>query len=294
MNLPILIAQAAQTGPVNLTSTAAVKDALTQAKEWLLAKGPGMALNLLVALLILILGRMLANGVNAMIVRLLGNRKIDQTASRFIANIASILIMVLVVITALGQLGIPTTQFAAVIAAAGLAIGLALQNNLSNFAAGFMIVFFRPFKKGDYISGGGVEGVVEEVQVFSTLITTGDNKLIIVPNSKLTSDNITNFTANSTRRVDLTFIAGNQNEPAKVEQALLSAAQANSKVLKKPAPAAVLKDVTGKLTFELRAWCKVEDYWEVYFALNEAVNRQLPAQGIGGPISVQLVKMVEK
>lgn len=218
----------------------------------------------------------------------------DETASRFLANLASVAIMTVVIITALSQLGIPTAQFAALIAAAGLAIGLALQGNLSNFAAGFLIIFFRPFKKGDQVSGGGAEGIVKEVQVFSTIITTPDNKRIIVPNAKFTSDNIVNFTANPSRRVDLTFIAGSQNDLAKVEQALLAAAADEPKVLQDPPPAVALKDVNGKLVFELQSWCHTADFAAMQSRLNARVNRRFAAEQIGGPIPLHVVKSADK
>ena len=217
----ILLAQGATAAPAK-PQPLEPERLLLAAKNWFTDNGLTFARNLVVAILIFVIGRMISNAVHQLIVRVLENRKVDQTASRFVANIASVAIMVLVVITALGQLGIPTTQFAALIAAAGLAIGLALQGNLSNFAAGFLIIIFRPFKAGDEIAGGGTAGVVEDLQVFTTIITTPDNKRIIVPNSKFTSDSITNFTAHPSRRVNLPFVAGLQNAPQRVQQALLA------------------------------------------------------------------------
>ncbi len=264
-----------------------------QAWHWVAENGLVFVRNLIVAAAIFFIGRVLANVTKGVLVRILDGRAIDQTVSRFVANIASTVIMIMVLITALGQLGIPTAQFAALIAAAGLAIGLALQSNLSNFAAGFLLIFFRPFKKGDYVAGGGIEGIVEEVGVFSTTMTTADNKLIIVPNSKLTADNITNFTANDKRRVDLTFVAGAQNKPSVVRDALMEVVAANSKVLQEPAPGAFLKDCNGKLVFELRVWCRSEEYWNVHFGLTEAVANQFVLREIGGPISSQVIQLAK-
>jgi small conductance mechanosensitive channel len=289
----LILAQGSAAEPVK-PQPIEVERLLLAAKDWITANGLTFARNLVVAILIFVIGRMIANAVHRLIVRLLENRKVDQTAIRFVANIASATIMVLVVITGLGQLGIPTAQFAALIAAAGLAIGLALQGNLSNFAAGFLIIFFHPFKKGDMIAGGGTEGIVEEVQVFTTIITTPDNKRIIVPNAKFTGDNITNFTANPSRRVDLTFVAGVQNDPQRVEQTLLAAAAAETKVLKAPSPAAVLKDINGRLIFELRAWCQTADFADVQASLNEKVYRRFAADQISGPIPLQVVRMQDK
>ena len=289
----LLLAQAAAAAPAK-PQPIEPERLLIAAKNWIADNGLTFVRNLVVAILILVIGRMIANAVHRLIVRLLENRKVDQTASRFVANIASVAIMVLVVITALGQLGIPTTQFAALIAAAGLAIGLALQGNLSNFAAGFLIIIFRPFKAGDEIAGGGTAGIVEEVQVFSTIITTADNKRIIVPNAKFTSDTITNFTAHPSRRVDLSFVAGLQNDPQRVQQALLAAAAAESRVFKTPPPAAALKDINGKLLYELSVWCQTSDSGDVPASLNEKVYRRFAADQIAGPIPLQVVQMQDK
>jgi len=289
----ILLAQGATAAPAK-PQPLEPERLLLAAKNWFTDNGLTFARNLVVAILIFVIGRMISNAVHRLIVRVLENRKVDQTASRFVANIASVAIMVLVVITALGQLGIPTTQFAALIAAAGLAIGLALQGNLSNFAAGFLIIIFRPFKAGDEIAGGGTAGVVEEVQVFTTIITTPDNKRIIVPNSKFTSDSITNFTAHPSRRVDLPFVAGLQNDPQRVQQALLAAAAAETRVFKTPAPAATLKDINGKLLYELSVWCKTTDCGAIPASLNEKVYRRFAAEQIAGPIPLQVVQMQDK
>jgi len=280
-------AAAAEPAPQSVT----IEQIFVTAKDWVATNGLTFIRNLLVALIIFSVGRILANWAEKLILKLLGNRHVEVTASRFMANIVSAVIMVLVIITALGQLGIPTAQFAALIAAAGLAIGLALQGNLSNFAAGFLIIFFRPFKKGDTIAGGGTEGVVDEVQVFTTIITTPDNKRIIVPNSKFTGDNITNFTVNATRRVDLTFVAGAQNDISAVRRSLEAALAEVPKGLKQPAPDVILKDVTGRLAFDAQLWCKTVDVAEVREAMCEKVGRRFAADGIGGPIPLQVYRV---
>lgn len=282
----------AETVPANTEPTDWFK-IYDQARHWVAENGLVFLRNLLVAAAIFVIGRMIANFTRRIIIGLLDARKIDPTVSRFAANIASTVIMIMVIITALGQLGIPTAQFAALIAAAGLAIGLALQGNLSNFAAGFLLIFFRPFKKGDYVGGGGSEGIIDEIGVFTTMLTTPDNKLIIIPNSKLTADNIINYTAHDKRRVDLTFIVGMQNPSPLVRELLLGVASANSKVLKTPASEALVKECNGRLVWELRAWCRTEHYWDVYFGLTDAVGLEFVARGIGGPIPVQLVQIAK-
>ena len=173
------------------------------------------SVNIVAAILILIAGWVLAGFARGLVRNLFAKRNIDPTVGGFVGNIAHAAIMAFVVITALGQLGVDTKSFAAIIAAAGLAIGLALQGGLSNFAAGFLIIVFRPFKAGDVINGGGIEGTVEEVQVFSTTLNTVDNKKIIVPNSALMSGTITNYTANDRRRVDLQLGVGAGQDLAK-------------------------------------------------------------------------------
>ena len=264
-----------------------------QARHWVAENGLIFLRNLLVAVAIFAIGRMVANFTRRIIIGVLDARKMDPTVSRFAANIASTVIMIMVIITALGQLGIPTAQFAALIAAAGLAIGLALQGNLSNFAAGFLLIFFRPFKKGDYVGGGGSEGIIDEIGVFTTMLTTPDNKLIIIPNSKLTADNIINYTAHDKRRVDLTFIVGMQNPSPVVRELLLKVASGNSKVLKTPPADAVIKECNGRWVWELRVWCRTEHYWDVYFGLTDTVGLEFVANGIGGPIPFQMVQIAK-
>jgi small conductance mechanosensitive channel len=160
------------------------------------------------AIVVLIVGRWIAKGFTSLTEKVMNKRQVDPTIVSFVANLIYIALLVFVVLAALGQLGIQTTSFIAVIGAAGLAIGLALQGSLSNFAAGFLMIIFRPFKVGDYIEEAGVAGTVEEIHIFTTQLVTPDNKTIIVPNAKMTGDNITNYSAKGTRRVELVFGIG--------------------------------------------------------------------------------------
>ena len=272
-------------------AAAAVKDYYSQATSWLAENGMTFGRNLVVAVLILIVGRIIAGAMKGMITRLLDARKVDATLSRFLANICSSVLMILILIAALGQLGIPTTQFTALIAAAGIAIGAALSGNISNFASGFMIIFFRPIKKGDYIAVAGTEGIVDEVQIFHTILNTMDNKLTIVANSKITGDVLTNFSGNALRRADINVIVGPQNDPAKVRQLLLGVAAANPLVVKSPATEAVIKDINGKLHFELRAWCAHAAYWDTFFQLTESAHVELTRAKIEPPpVIVQVIQ----
>jgi small conductance mechanosensitive channel len=240
--------------------------------------------NILAALVILVGGYILAGFARSFVRRLMARRNIDPTISGFVGNIAHAGIMTFVVITSLGQMGVDTKTFAAVMAAAGLAIGLALQGGLSNFAAGFLVVVFRPFKAGDTINGAGIEGTVEDVQIFSTALNTADNKRIIVPNSSLMGGTITNYTANETRRVDLQLAVGAGQDLAKAHAALLAMANAEARVLKTPpATTANTKLIEGGTQVELRAWCKTADFGDLSSALIAKAPAALAAAGITGP-----------
>lgn len=242
------------------------------------------SVNILGAIIILIAGWILAGFARGLVRNLFAKRNIDPTVGGFVGNIAHAGIMAFVVVTALGQLGVDTKSFAAIIAAAGLAIGLALQGGLSNFAAGFLIIVFRPFKAGDVINGAGIEGTVEEVQVFSTTLNTADNKKIIVPNSALMSGTITNYTANDRRRVDLQLGVGAGQDLAKAHAALLELAAGDARILKTPAPAvANAKFIDNGTAVELRAWCKTSDFGAVSSDLIAKAPGALAAAGVKGP-----------
>ena len=242
------------------------------------------SVNIVACLIILVIGYILAGFVRGLIRRLFAKRNIDSTIGGFVGNIVHAAIMAFVVITALGQLGVDTKSFAAIIAAAGLAIGLALQGGLSNFAAGFLIIVFRPFKAGDVINGAGIEGTVEEVEVFSTTLNTVDNKKIIVPNSSLMSGNVINYTANESRRVDLQLGVGAGQDLAKAHVALLALANADARVLKTPAATVGnVKLIDLGTLIELRAWCKTTDHAALTSDFIAKAPAALGEAGIKGP-----------
>jgi small conductance mechanosensitive channel len=210
--------------------------------------------------------------------------KVDAVLVTFTVNMAYAAVMVFVVLAALGQLGVQTTSFIAVLGAAGLAVGLALQGSLSNFAAGVMIIIFRPFKIDDYIEGGGVSGVVKAIHIFTTTLTTPDNKRVIVPNSKMMGDNIVNYSAEGTRRVDLTASISYGDSIDKAKAALMDLLAKDPRVLKDPAPfIGVSAMAESSVDFAVRPWVKVEDYWDVFFALNEAIKKRFDAEGLSIP-----------
>lgn len=259
---------------------------------WVAQNGLKFAMSVVTAIIIYLLGSWIAKIIRSMVLRVMAKRGMDQTFAGYLANILHGVLIVLVVITALGQLGVPTAQFAALIAAAGLAIGLALQGNLSNFASGFLLVFFRPLKRGDYVSAAGTEGVVEEIGVFTTTLNTNDNKKVIVPNSGITGGNIVNYSVNPRRLVVVPCSVGAGNPPAKVRECLLRAPAGNPHLLTEPAPIAVITQLQeGKYTMELRAWCPAEKYWDAVFTLNEATKTSLDRDGISGPqASMRIIK----
>ena len=241
-------------------------------------------MRVLMVLVILAVGYVLAGFVRGLVGRLFARRNIDATVGGFVGNMVHAVLMTFVVITALGQLGVDTKTFAAVIAAAGLAIGLALQGGLSNFAAGFLIVIFRPFKAGDVINGAGIEGTVQEVQIFSTMLNTADHKKIIVPNSALMAGTITNYTANGTRRVDLPFAIGAACDLAAAHATLLAVATADPRVLKSPATTtANTKLIDGGTQVELRAWSTTADFGALSSDLLARCPQALADAGIKGP-----------
>jgi small conductance mechanosensitive channel len=241
-------------------------------------------LKVLAAVAIFIVGRWVAKGVRKLVQRVMAKGKVDSTLVTFTANLAYIGLLAFVVIAALGQLGIQTTSFIAILGAAGLAIGLALQGSLSNFAAGFLLIIFRPFKVGDLIEGAGVFGVVEAIQIFTTQLKTADNKTVIVPNAKLTDDNIVNWTVKGTRRVDMVMGIGYEDDIDKARSLMADIIEADARILKDPAPQISVSELAdSSVNFVVRPWVKVEDYWGVYFDLTEKIKKSFDSNGISIP-----------
>jgi len=241
-------------------------------------------LKVLAALAIFIIGRWVAKGVRKLVERIMNKGKVDSTLVSFTANLVYIGLLAFIVIAALGQLGIQTTSFIAILGAAGLAIGLALQGSLSNFAAGFLLIIFRPFKVGDLIEGAGVFGVVEAIQIFTTQLKTADNKTVIVPNAKLTDDNIVNWTVKGTRRVDMVFGIGYEDDIDKARSIMEDLIAQDGRILKTPAPLIAVSELAdSSVNFVVRPWVKVEDYWGVYFDMTEKVKKALDANGVSIP-----------
>ena len=266
-----------------------MQDILPKAQELVATFG----IKVVTALLILGIGRWVAMFLRNLTGKMMGKSNVDATLVKFVGNLVYFALLVFVVLAALAQVGIQTTSFIAIIGAAGLAVGLALQGSLANVAAGVLLVIFRPFKVGDYIEGAGVGGIVEEIHIFNTLLCTLDNKAIIVPNAKLTGDNITNFTMKEKRRIDLVFGVSYGEEIEKVKRVIAGVLGSDARILKDPAPTvAVLGIEGGSVTFAVRPWVRTEDYWDVYFNTNENMKKQFDAEGIRIPVPRQDVHLL--
>lgn len=254
-----------------------------------------LLINIVIAAVILFGGIWLAKHTKNYIILIMERRNVDALLASFTSNIAYVALVAFVIIAALSQLGIQTTSFIAIIGAAGLAIGLSLQGSLSNFASGVMIIAFRPFKVGDFIEAGGVAGVVEGIQIFSTQMRTGDNKAIIVPNSNITGSNITNYSAKDTRRVDMLFGIGYDDDIKLAKDILMELMQNDDRILKDPEPFVAVSELAdSSVNFVVRPWVKSDDFWGVKFDYTEAVKLRFDSEGISIPYPQQDVHMHTK
>jgi len=236
------------------------------------------------AIAILVIGRIVVGILTGIIRRLMTKSKADETLTKFVVSLAKIALMTFVFIAALGALGVETTSIIAVVGAAGLAIGFALQGSLANFAAGVMLIIFRPFKAGDFVDAGGSMGSVEEISIFNTIFKTPDNKVVIVPNGNIVSGNITNFSAEEKRRIDLVFGIGYDDDLKKAKQVLQQIIAADNRILTDPEPTiGVLELADSSVNFAVRPWVKTADYWDVYFDLTEKVKLTFDEMGISIP-----------
>ena len=250
--------------------------------------GVEFGVNLITAIVIFFVGKWAVNLVIKGTQKAMERGEMDVTLRRFISNLLRMLLMLFVIIAAIHQLGIQTASLIALVGAAGLAVGLALQGSLSNFAAGVLIVLFRPYKVGDWIEGAGVAGSVEEVQILTTVLKTGDNKRVIIPNSQIMGSTITNYSANDTRRVDLVVGVSYSDDLDKVRKELEDLVAADDRILDEPAVTIAVSELAdSSVNFVLRPWVKTEDYWAVYFSLTEAVKKRFDEVGISIPFPQQ-------
>ncbi|MBT8088062.1 MAG: mechanosensitive ion channel, partial [Gammaproteobacteria bacterium] len=244
--------------------------------------------NLVIALVIFYVGRIVVGLVVRGLRKVMQKQEVDKTLETFISNLVRMALLVVVIIAAISALGIETTSFIAIFGAAGLAVGLALQGSLSNFAAGVLIVLFRPYRVGDYIEAAGVSGSVEQVQILTTMLKTPDNKQVIVPNSQVMNSIITNYSANDTRRVDMVFGVSYSDDLDKVRNVLQELVAAEERILDEPECTIAVKELAdSSVNFVVRPWVKTADYWGVWFDLTEAVKKRFDQDGISFPFPQQ-------
>ncbi|WP_188014831.1 small-conductance mechanosensitive channel MscS [Vibrio harveyi] len=262
-------------------------DGLSKAETWLNNNSDLLiqyGVNIISALLILFIGNIIVKAVANSVSKVLEKKKMDKAVVEFVNGLVRYLLFVIVLIAALGRVGVQTASVVAVIGAAGLAVGLALQGSLSNFAAGVLIVAFRPFKSGDYVEIGGVAGSVEAIQIFQTVLKTPDNKMVVVPNSSVIGGAITNYSRHATRRVDLVIGVSYSADLKQTKQVIRDVLEKDERILKDPSiQIGVLALADSSVNFVVRPWCKTADYWDVYFDSTQAIKEALDEAGIEIP-----------
>lgn len=252
--------------------------------EWLTTTGAQVGLNLLFALAIFFIGRIVAKVLTRAAQRMVLRSNNDATLSKFIGSLVYSLLLTVVVLAALSRMGIQTASFVAILGAAGLAVGLALQGSLSNFAAGVLMLIFRPFNVGEYIVAAGTQGVVQEVGIFTTTLFTPDNKVVIIGNSAVTGGNIENYSREETRRIDLTIGISYDDDIRQAREVILDELSKTDGVLADPAPFVGLAELgDNSVNLAVRPWCKSEDYWDAYFNSMENIKLRFDAEGISFP-----------
>jgi small conductance mechanosensitive channel len=254
--------------------------------------GTVYGIKIISAIIVFLIGKWIAVIVRNSIRKLMVKREADPALISFSTAMIYAALMAFVIIATLARLDIQTTSLIAILGAAGLAIGLALQGALSNFAAGVLIIVFRPYKIGDFIEGGGESGAVEEVQIFNTILNTPDNKKVIIPNGQILSGSITNYSAKEIRRVDLTAGIGYSDDIDKARTILNDILAKDDRVLKDPAvTVAVVELADSSVNFVVRPWVKTADYWGVYFDITEAIKKRFDAEGVSIPFPQQDVHL---
>ncbi len=250
------------------------------------------SMKLIGAIIIFIIGKWIAGKISRMISKLMGKSKVDVTLTNFLENMIYYTLLVVVIIAAAGQLGINTTSFLTIVGAAGLAIGLALKDSLSNLASGVMLILFRPFRVADFATVGGVTGNVVSIGLFNTTLNTPDNQRVIVPNATITSNVITNVTANDTRRVDLVIGIGYDDDIKKAKDVLTRIVAENDLILDEPKTNIAVSELAdSSVNFVVRPWVKTADYWTAYFELTEKIKLTFDQEGISIPYPQQDVHL---
>ncbi len=272
----------------------ATSEDTTAVMEKIQSIGIEYGIKIISALVVLIIGMWVAKMIKKGVVKLMEKRSVDPTLISFATSLLYVALQVFVIIAALAKLDINTTSFIAILGAAGLAIGLALQGSLSNFAAGVLMIVFKPIKVGDFVEAGGTKGSVGEISIFTTILNTPDNKKVIVPNSKVMGDNITNFNANGTRRVDLVAGIGYGDDIDKAKTVLEGILAADERILKDPeSTVAVVEMADSSVNLVVRPWVNGADYWGVYFDTTETIKKRFDEEGITIPFPQRDVHLYE-
>ncbi len=249
-------------------------------------------IKLVVAIVVLLLGRWVIKLIKKGLTRIMERRKADPSLSSFLMSLVSVLLTFLLIIAIVGILGVNTSSLVALLASAGLAIGMALSGTLQNFAGGVMIMLFKPFKVGDFISAQGYEGVVNEIQIFNTHVLTPDNKEVILPNGSLSTGAMTNFSKQGTRRVDWSFSIAYGDDYDKAKSLLLRLCDEDGRIQKTPAPFVELGKLNdSSVDITVRVWVDAADYWAVFFSMNEKVYKAFAAEGLSIPFPQMDVHM---
>lgn len=258
---------------------------LSRVLDSLVEQGAALGWTLIKALLVFIVGRFLISMINKLVQRVLLKRKIDPSIKTFVGSLIHIILMILLIISVVGALGVQTASFAALLASAGVAIGMALSGNLSNFAGGLIILIFKPYKVGDFIEAQGLSGIVREIQIFHTVLTTTDNKVIYIPNGSLSSSAVVNYSYQEVRRVDWTFGVEYGTDYAKVKGVLEDILAKDERILQEPAApfVAMSQLADSSVNYVVRVWVKSPDYWNVYYGITRTVYERFNAEGIGFP-----------
>lgn len=257
-----------------------VQNLIQQLTNWGISTGK----QIISAIIIFLIGRLLISIVNKLVAKLLARKHVDAGVQSFVKSFVNIMLTILLIVAIISKLGVDTTSFAALLASAGVAIGMALSGNLQNFAGGLIILLLRPFKVGDFIECQGVSGTVKEIQIFHTILTSPDNKVIYVPNGSLSSGTVINYSREATRRVDWTFTVEYGEDYEKVENVINKLIAADERILDTPAPFVNLIALAdSSVNVVVRVWVKSENYWDVFFSMNKAVYATFNKEGINFP-----------
>lgn len=257
---------------------------MEEATAKLIDLGLPFFLNLLAAIVIYVVGKWAAGLISGAVEKVMIKGKVDEALAKFTKNIVYASIIVFTIIASVGKVGVQTASFIAVLGAAGLAVGMALQGTLANFAAGVMLILFRPFKLGDFVEAGGTMGTVKEIKIFSTILSSPDNRKIIVPNSKISGDTITNFSDIDQRRIDLVFGVSYDDDLKKAKEILTKLVQSDDRILKDPAPVIAVSELgESSVNLVCRPWVRPSDYWGVRFDLTENAKFELEKNGLTIP-----------